>query len=102
MNKDDMDILLQRLQMRYCVHGSALTWFKSYISDRPQSVTINKKVTDKLLLNFGVPLGSKLGPILSNSYIAPASEVAKIKQVEDKKYADNEQLILLFKPTILL
>ena len=96
----DHDILLTRLQKRYGVHDSALAWFKSYISDRSQSVIINDKVSSKLPLNFGVPQGSKLGPILFNSYIAPVSEVAQRNQVEDQKYADDEQLILSFKPTL--
>ena len=51
----DHVILLKRLQKRYGVHGSAIAWFKSYITDRTQSVTINNKVSDKLPLNFGVP-----------------------------------------------
>ena len=74
-------------------------WFKSYISARSQSVIINDKKSGKLPLNFGVPQGSKLGPILFNSYIAPVSEVAERNEVEDQKYADDEQLILSFKPT---
>ena len=96
----DHDILLTRLQKRYGVHDSALAWFKSYISDRSQSVVINDKVSSKLPLNFGVPQGSKLGPILFNSYIAPVSEVAQRNHIEDQKYADDEQLILSFKPTL--
>ena len=96
----DHGILLKRLQKRYGVHSSALAWFKSYISDRSQSVTINDKVSNKLPLNFGVPQGSKLGPILFNSYIAPVSEVARRNHVEDQKYADDEQLILSFKPIL--
>ena len=79
---------------------SALAWFKSYISDRSQSVVINGKVSSKLPLNFGVPQGSKLGPILFNSYIAPVSEVAQRNHIEDQKYADDEQLILSVKPTL--
>ena len=97
----DHDILLQRLQNRYGVRGSALKWFKSYISDRSQSVIINDKTSSRLPLKFGVPQGSKLGPILFNSYIAPVSEVAQRNEISDQKYADDEQLILSFKPTFL-
>ena len=97
----DHDILLQRLRNRYGLQGSALTWFKSYISNRSQSVVINDKTSDRIPLKFGVPQGSKLGPILFNSYIAPVSEVAQRNQICDQKYADDEQLILSFRPTFL-
>jgi hypothetical protein len=97
----DHDILLKRLKNRYGIYGNALKWFKSYISGRSQSVTIKDTVSDKLALKFGVPQGSKLGPILFNSYIAPVSEVAARNHVADEKYADDEQLILSFKPTLL-
>ena len=94
----DHDILIKRLERKYGVKGTALSWFKSYMSNRSQSVIINNNISSKLPLHFGVPQGSKLGPILFNSYIAPVSEVAKRNHIEDQKYADDEQLILSFKP----
>ena len=36
--------------------------------------------------------------ILFNAYITTVSEVAQRNQVGDEKYADDEQLILSFKP----
>ena len=42
--------------------------------------------------------GSKLGPVLFNSYIAPVSDIAKKHGIIDEKYADDTQLILSFKP----
>jgi hypothetical protein len=95
----DHNILIHRLQSRYGVDGTALEWFKSYVSDRSQLVTINDTLSDMLPLKFGVPQGSKLGPILFNSYIAPVSEMADKNKVNDEKYADDQQLILSFKPT---
>ena len=97
----DHKILIRRLQNRYGINGNALGWFESYISERSQAVSINEAVSEKLYLNYGVPQGSKLGPILFNSYIAPVSEVAKRNNVSDEKYADDEQLILSFKPNSL-
>ena len=94
----DHNILLERLKYRYKIEGTALSWFKSYLSDRTQSVIVNDTLSDSLRLNQGVPQGSKLGPILFNSYIAPLSQIAKSNQVEDEKYADDEQLLLSFKP----
>ena len=94
----DHDILEQRLKCHYGVDGTALKWFKSYISQRTQSVLVNESLSSVSFLKYGVPQGSKLGPILFNSYIAPLSEVAQKYNIIDEKYADDEQLILSFKP----
>ena len=59
----DHDILLQRLQKRYGLQGLALTWFKSYISNISQSVVMNDNISIRIALKFGVPQGSKLGPV---------------------------------------
>ena len=96
----DHEILLQRLKNRHGIEGKALEWFRSYTTNRTQSVIINDKISDKLDLKYGVPQGSKLGPILFNSYIAPVSEMADMNNINDEKYADDQQLILSFKPTI--
>ena len=97
----DHNILIRRLKDRYNIHGKALEWFKSYLSQRSQAVNINNVTSAKKDLKYGVPQGSKLGPILFNSYVAPVSEVAKRNHVEDEKYADDEQLVLSFKPNCL-
>ena len=59
----DHNILLNRLEKRYGITGTALGWFRSYLTDRTQSVCINNQESDKLPLKYGVPQGSKLGPI---------------------------------------
>ena len=43
---------------------------------------------------YGVPQGS---PILFITYIAPIREIAERDNVEDQKYAYDEQLLLAFK-----
>jgi len=95
----DHNILTERLQHKYGITGNALRWFKSYLSDRTQSVAINDIESSKKTLKYGVPQGSKLGPVLFNSYIAPLSNVAEANGIIDEKYADDEQLILSFKPS---
>ena len=95
----DHDILLERLEYMHGIRGMALKWFTSYLKDRTQSVIINETESESKTLKFGVPQGSKLGPILFNTYIAPLSAVVNKHQIEDQKYADDEQLIMAFKPT---
>jgi hypothetical protein len=94
----DHKILLNRLKNMYGIEGEALKWFESYLHQRTQSVLVNDKESDCKELKYGVPQGSKLGPVLFNAYIAPLSKVAERNGVADQKYADDEQLILSFKP----
>ena len=60
----DHNILLQRLEHLYGISGTPLNWFRSYLSNRTQTVIINNKLSQPSMLNFGVPQGSVLGPIL--------------------------------------
>lgn len=96
----DHQILIERLEKTHGITGTALQWFKSYLCDRTQSVIINDTESASKKLKFGVPQGSKLGPILFNSYIAPLSDVAQKHNIDDQKYADDEQLLLAFTPNI--
>ena len=44
--------------------ASVMQWFKSYLSERSQSVKIEGNISKALPLNVGVPQGSILGPLL--------------------------------------
>ena len=61
------------------VRGSALKWFKSYLSDRQQYVTYNGVSSLLKNINCGVPQGSMLGPLLFLLYITDLSNVCKCK-----------------------
>ena len=56
--------LLTKLEL-YGIRGKMLVWFKSYLSNRRQYVTINGKSSESLEINCGVPQGSVLGPLYS-------------------------------------
>ena len=47
--------LIQILQTRFQTHGNALNWFKSYIFNRTQSVSIQDSFSSPSELKFGVP-----------------------------------------------
>ena len=59
----DHDILIQKLQL-YGVDDDALTWFRSYLTNRSQQVLIEGSLSKSLFLDAGVPQGSVLGPLL--------------------------------------
>ena len=58
------DILLDKLE-HYGIRGITLKWFKTYLENRKQFVTTNHTESDTYnLMDFGVPQGSVLGPLL--------------------------------------
>ena len=64
----DHSVLLRPLETKLGSTGTALEWFKSYLSGRFQQVVFDDATSDKLNMDFGVPQGSCLGPLLFSIY----------------------------------
>ena len=64
----DHEILLSKLS-HYGIRGVANNWFKSYLSNRSQFVSISNYNSTLKLIKHGVPQGSVLGPLLFLLYI---------------------------------
>lgn len=62
------DILLSKLH-HYGIRGVCLDWFKSYLSNRSQYVSLNGFSSNAVSVSTGVPQGSILGPLLFLVYI---------------------------------
>ena len=60
-------ILLKKLEL-YGFQDSAISWLKSYLSDRSQRVIVDGSLSDPVGLSVGVPQGSILGPLLYVCY----------------------------------
>ena len=71
----DQHILLYRLEHTFGISNSTLSWFRSYLSDRTQIVTVNGLRSDEAPLSSGVPQGSVLGPVLFVLYTQPLFEL---------------------------
>ena len=70
----------------------ALSWFQSYLPDRTQVVSVNGVSSALAALNFGVPLGSVLGPILFVIYTHPISEIVSYHPLSHHSFSDDNQL----------
>ena len=77
------------LSMFFCIHGTALQWFSSYLSNRTQTVSINNLKSDPAPVPDGVPQGSVLGPVL---YTTPLSDVIERHSIHNHSFADDTQL----------
>ena len=64
----DHQILLAKLNL-YGICGYSNDWFKSYLSNHNQYVSINAYESDLAALNCGIPQGSVLGLFLFLLYI---------------------------------
>jgi hypothetical protein len=64
----DHTILLHKLQ-HYGIRGVINNWFKSYLTDRIQTIQIEENISSKEIIRFGVPKGSVLGSLLFLIYI---------------------------------
>ena len=62
------DILLAKLE-HYDIREMTNNWFKSYLFNRKQFVSINDHVSNQTSVKYGVPQGSVLDPLLFLIYV---------------------------------
>ena len=93
----DHGILLHRLSALFGLSGSVLSWFESYLTGRLQSVCISGVCSASVLLLFGVPQGSVLGPVLFTLYNSPIHSISIRHGVTDHLYSDDVQMYKTFK-----
>ncbi len=94
----DHEILLDRLNKYYGIEGNALKWFRSFLTNRSQSVIIDDEISEPKSLKYGVPQGSVLGPLLFTAYMAPLKDVIMKHGLRYHCYADDTQIYISFSP----
>ena len=93
----DHEILLARLCSRYGIKGNALNWFSSYLTERRQFIQVETSRSSSYELQWGVPQGSVLGPILYTLFTAPLGDIIRKHGLLFHLYADDFQIYLPFK-----
>ena len=88
------DILLGKLR-HYGIRGSANNWFKSYLVNRTQYVSISGNHSKNSNMSHGVPQGSVLGPLLFLLYINDLN--VAIQHSTTHHFADDTNLLLINK-----
>ena len=92
-------ILLDVLNGYFGISEHALTWISSYLSSRKFLVQIGHLTSKTVEIDFSVPQGSILGPILFNCYASTLMEI--IPERKDSflsGYADDHAIIHSFSP----
>ena len=78
----DHKILLSKIN-HYGIKGIPYEWFKSYLTNRQQFTTVNNKQSELSSIEFGIPQGSILGPLLFLIYINDLSKAIICSSVHD-------------------
>ena len=88
----DHQILLAKLN-HYGIRGVSNDWFKSYLPNRNQYVSIDGYESGLAATNCGVPQGSALGPLLFLLYINDLNQAIQFCKVHH--FADDTNLSCL-------
>ena len=94
----DHSVLLRRPQTSFGISGAPLDWFNSYLSARSQRVFIPGALSDNLPLDWGVPQGSCLGPLLYIIYFSKLFNIIERHLPNSHCYAGVSLIYLSFKP----
>ena len=93
----DHNILIHCLQHWFGISSTALNFLSSFLSDRHQTVIASNSKSQPVLLEYDVPQGSVLGPLLYSLYTTPLlSVIPKYPGIRSHFYFDDNQIYLLF------
>ena len=80
------------------LRSTALSWFKSYLSNRTQLVVVSGSSSKQYSLKFGVPQGSCLGSLSFVIYSSELYQIITNHLPGVAIFADDSQLWISYKP----
>jgi len=89
----DHEIFLNILHDRFGVQSSALDWYRSYLSDRSQTVRSSADAHGPIIISCGLPQGSIIGPGGFIAYTEELQELIAKFSLSFQFYADDIQLL---------
>ena len=95
----DHDLLIKILRHEIGLGGKVLQWFTSFLKGRSQRVRLGTFTSEEILIKFGVPQGSVLGPVLFNIYLRSIYKYVQKIGFQILGYADDHQIAKKFKPS---
>jgi hypothetical protein len=94
----DHKTIIDVLEYQFGVTDKALKWIKSFLSNRKQRVDLDNNFSEVCDVNYGVPQGSCLGPILFLLYISQLYDIIDRHLPSFHGCADDTQLYVSFRP----
>ena len=84
------------LHSKYSISGTALEWFRYYLTNRSLFALIEGCRSQSRELKCGVPQGSVLGPILYVLCTAPLADILRFHELQFHFYVEDSKLYTSF------
>ena len=97
----DHDLLLDVLETRFEITGTARRWYESYLKPRKFRVSVGKEESQPRQLDYSVPHGSIQGAFLFVAYASTLDEIVDNTKLELNGFADDHSVKRSFKPSKL-
>ena len=88
----DHEQLMYKLKM-FGIHSKSSPWVNSYLHDRTQITLFNGIMSSNTRVEYGVPQGSTLGPLLYILYVNDCFDVMSNNSSKIVMYADDTALL---------